>query len=150
MSTRFLGSKYFSNLKNYYRVDIIFLQFILLWKGIAMNKTEMIKELRELTSAGMNDCREAIEQSDGDLQKAIDLIKTKGLNIADGRSGRATSEGMVCSIYVDDANVGMVEVNCQTDFVANSPAFKQLTHVVRSQMFLDITNNGGLFKYDDE
>lgn len=115
-----------------------------------MNKTEMIKELRDLTQAGMNDCREAIEQSGGDLQKAVDFIKTKGLNIADGRSGRAASEGMVCVVNVDDANVGLVEINCQTDFVANSPAFKELTHVVRSQMFLDITNNGGMFKHDSE
>jgi elongation factor Ts len=115
-----------------------------------MNKTEMIKELRNLTSAGMNDCREAIEQSGGDLQRAVDLIKTKGLNIADGRSGRAASEGTVCAVVVDDASVGLVEINCQTDFVANSHAFKKFTHIVGEQLSLDIINNGGLFQHDSE
>jgi elongation factor Ts len=115
-----------------------------------MNKTEMIKELRNLTSAGMNDCREAIEQSEGDLQKAVDFIKTKGLNIADGRSGRAASEGAVCAVVVDDASVGLVEINCQTDFVANSHAFKKFTHIVGEQLSLDIINNGGLFQHDSE
>jgi elongation factor Ts len=89
-----------------------------------MNKSEMIKELRALTQAGMNDCREAIEQSDGDLQKAVDLIKTKGLNIADGRSGRAASDGVVLIVNNYPGAGVMVEVNCQTDFVANSPDFQ--------------------------
>jgi elongation factor Ts len=88
-----------------------------------MNKSEMIKELRALTQAGMNDCREAIEQSDGDLQKAVDLIKTKGLNIADGRSGRAASEGMVFIVNNVPTVGSMIEINSQTDFVANSPDF---------------------------
>jgi elongation factor Ts len=93
-----------------------------------MNKTEMIKELRELTQAGMNDCKDAVEHCQGDLQKAIDYIKTKGLNIADGRSGRAASEGVV-QIILDtnhgdeDKCAAMVEVNCQTDFVAKSHDF---------------------------
>ena len=89
-----------------------------------MNKSEMIKELRALTQAGMSDCKEAIEQSDGDLQKAVDFIKTKGLNIADGRSGRAASDGVVILVNNYSRAGVMVEVNCQTDFVANSPDFK--------------------------
>jgi elongation factor Ts len=88
-----------------------------------MNKTEMIQELRALTQAGMSDCKAAIEHCQGDLQKAVDYLKVKGLNIADGRSGRAASEGLVLVAPVSNG-VAMMEVNCQTDFVANSPDFQ--------------------------
>ena len=115
-----------------------------------MNKAEMIRELRALTQAGMNDCKEAIEQSGGDLQKAVDLIKTKGLNIADGRSGRAASEGVVCLITAGDQEAALVEVNCQTDFVANSQPFQNFAGVVATQMHLDMINNHGLFEYNSQ
>lgn len=115
-----------------------------------MNKAEMIRELRALTQAGMNDCKEAIEQSGGDLQKAVDLIKTKGLNIADGRSGRAASEGVVCLITTGDQEAALVEVNCQTDFVANSQPFQNFAGVVATQMHLDMINNHGLFEYNSQ
>ncbi|CAM6004242.1 unnamed protein product [Sphagnum balticum] len=88
-----------------------------------MNKTEMIQELRALTQAGMSDCKAAIEHCQGDLQKAVDYLKIKGLNIADGRSGRAASEGLVLIAPVS-SGVAMMEINCQTDFVANSPDFQ--------------------------
>lgn len=95
-----------------------------------MNKTEMIQELRALTQAGMSDCKAAVEHCQGDLQKAVDYIKAKGLNIADGRASRTASDG-VCAIMVDgdsqDKRAVMVEVNCQTDFVAKSPAFQNFT-----------------------
>lgn len=115
-----------------------------------MNKAEMIRELRALTQAGMNDCKEAIEQSGGDLQKAVDLIKTKGLNIADGRSGRAASEGVVCLITTGDQEAALVEVNCQTDFVANSQPFQNFAGVVATQMHFDMINNHGLFEYNSQ
>lgn len=88
-----------------------------------MSNTDLIKELRALTQAGMKDCKEALEEAEWDLQKAVDIVKVKGLNIADGRTGRAASEGVV---LVTNSNViaSMVEINCQTDFVANSPDFK--------------------------
>jgi elongation factor Ts len=89
-----------------------------------MTNTDMIKELRSLTQAGMKDCKEALEESGWDIQKAVDVIKTKGLNIADGRSGRAASEGIVAVVHNTHKAAVMLEVNCQTDFVANSPDFR--------------------------
>jgi elongation factor Ts len=88
-----------------------------------MSNTDLIKDLRALTQAGMKDCKEALEEAGWDLQKAVDIVKTKGLNIADGRSGRVASDGLVL-ITNSDVAATMVEVNCQTDFVANSPDFK--------------------------
>lgn len=84
----------------------------------------MIQELRALTQAGMSDCKSAIEHCEGDLQKAVDYLKVKGLNIADGRSGRAASEGVI-AIDSEDNIAAMIEVNCQTDFVAKMPAFSK-------------------------
>lgn len=91
-----------------------------------MTNTELIRELRALTSAGMKDCKDALDESGWDLQKAVDIVKIKGLNIADGRTGRIASEGTVAiaNSNKDNAKV-MVEVNCQTDFVANSPDFQK-------------------------
>jgi elongation factor Ts len=97
-----------------------------------MTNTDLIRELRALTQAGMKDCREALEEAGWDLQKAVDIVKIKGLNIADGRTGRAASEGVVLASPVGRLPVGngiaMVEVNCQTDFVAGSPDFKNFAH----------------------
>lgn len=87
-----------------------------------MSNTELIRELRALTSAGMKDCKEALEEANWDLQKAVDIVKVKGLNIADGRTGRVASEG---SLVVGEVGkcFALVEVNCQTDFVAKNPDF---------------------------
>jgi elongation factor Ts len=87
-----------------------------------MSNTEMIKELRALTQAGMKDCKESLEEANWDLQKAVDIVKTKGLNIVSGREGKVASEGAVSISKIGDV-YAMVEVNCQTDFVANSSAF---------------------------
>lgn len=105
-----------------------------------MTNTDLIKELRALTQAGMKDCKEALEEAAWDLQKAVDIVKTKGLNIADGRTGRVASEGrVVITEAVFDQNKVplpnrdlkvMVEVNCQTDFVANSIGFIDFSNVV--------------------
>ena len=89
-----------------------------------MSNTELIRELRALTSAGMKDCKDALEEANWDLQKAVDIVKVKGLNIADGRTGRVASEGRVAVTVNGYYQIGtMVEVNCQTDFVANSEDF---------------------------
>ena len=106
-----------------------------------MNKTEMIRELRELTQAGMSDCKEALEQSNNDLQKAVDYIKTKGLNIADGRSGRVASEGVVTIANVDNGLAVMMEVNCQTDFVAKSSAFADFALDAGNVLYQAFKNN---------
>lgn len=88
-----------------------------------MSNTDLIKDLRALTQAGMKDCKEALEEAGWDLQKAVDIVKTKGLNIADGRSGRVAADGLVL-LTNSIVEAAMVEVNCQTDFVANSSDFK--------------------------
>jgi elongation factor Ts len=89
-----------------------------------MSNTEMIRELRALTSAGMKDCKDALEETGWDLQKAVDVIKVKGLNIADGRTGRVASEGKVGILFTGGNQPAcMAEINCQTDFVAGSEDF---------------------------
>lgn len=100
-----------------------------------MNNTEMLRELRALTSAGMKDCKDALEEANWDLQKAVDLVKIKGLNIADGRTGRVASEGRVAVDHFSGGTV-MVEVNCQTDFVANNPEFAQFAQDVATDVML--------------
>jgi elongation factor Ts len=76
----------------------------------------------------MKDCKDALEESNWDLQKAVDIVKVRGLNIADGRTGRVASEGRASLLVKDDNKIAvMSEVNCQTDFVANSGEFKDFT-----------------------
>lgn len=97
--------------------------------------TEQIKELRELTSAGILDCRKALELSDGDLKKAVDYLTEKGLAKAQKRAERVASEGMVELYAHGKGRVGvMVEVNCETDFVARSEAFRNFAHETALQI----------------
>ena len=90
-----------------------------------MNITsQMVKELRDKTNAGMMDCKKALTDTAGDMEKAVDLLRQKGLAVAQKRAGRATSEGLVETYIQDGGKLGvMVEVNCETDFVAKSDAF---------------------------
>ena len=84
----------------------------------------MVKELRDKTNAGMMDCKKALTETGGDMEKAIDLLRQKGLAVAQKRAGRATSEGLVETYIHSGGKLGvMVEVNCETDFVAKSDAF---------------------------
>lgn len=93
--------------------------------------TEMIKQLREATGAGILDCRKALEQADGDFNKALDYLREKGLATAAKRSDRTASEGVVELYSHGKGRVGvMVEVNCETDFVARTDEFQQLCHDV--------------------
>jgi elongation factor Ts len=86
----------------------------------------MVKELREKTGVGMMDCKKALTESDGDFEKAVDFLRQKGLASAAKRAGRAASEGVVGSyIHMDKIGV-MVEINCETDFVARTDDFKEL------------------------
>jgi elongation factor Ts len=102
--------------------------------------TELLSHLRALTGAGMKDCKEALEEANWDLQAAIDIVKTKGLNIADGRSGRVASEGRL-DIATSDTLAVMVEVNCQTDFVANSKEFTDFVHNVKHTLYHAVSAN---------
>lgn len=97
--------------------------------------TEQIKELRQATGAGILDCRKALEQADGDYQKAVDFLREKGLATAAKRADRTASEGVVELYSHGNGRVGvMVEVNCETDFVARSEAFRTFAHEIALQI----------------
>lgn len=92
---------------------------------------KMVKELRDKTNAGMMDCKQALAETDGDMDKAIDFLRQKGLATARKRAGRATSEGVVHSYIHGNGKIGvMVEVNCETDFVAKNDQFLEFVHNV--------------------
>jgi elongation factor Ts len=85
----------------------------------------MVKELRDKTNAGMMDCKRALGETDGDMEKAVDLLRQKGLAVAQKRSGRATSEGVIQTYIHAGGKLGvMVEVGCETDFVAKTDDFQ--------------------------
>ncbi len=87
--------------------------------------SQMVKELREKTNAGMMDCKKALGETDGDMEKAVDLLRQKGLAVAAKRADRATSEGVVeCYIHAGGKLGVLVEVGCETDFVAKTDDFK--------------------------
>ncbi len=87
---------------------------------------DMVKELREKTGAGLMDCKRALADSAGDMEKAIDLLRQKGLATAAKKSGRTASEGLIGSyIHMDKLGV-LVEINCETDFVARTDDFRGL------------------------
>jgi elongation factor Ts len=85
----------------------------------------MVKELRDKTNAGMMDCKKALTETGGDLEKAVDFLRKKGLAVAQKRADRATSEGTVETYIHAGGKLGvMVEIGCETDFVAKSDMFK--------------------------
>ena len=93
-----------------------------------MNITaQMVKELRDKTGAGMMDAKKALVEVDGDMDKAMEILRQKGIASADKKMGRIAAEGLVGS-YVSDSVGAMVEVNCETDFVAKNEEFKELTN----------------------
>ena len=97
--------------------------------------TEMIKELRAATSAGILDCRKALTEADGDFQKAVDWLREKGMATAAKRADREASQGVVEIYSHGGGRVGvMVEVNCETDFVARSDKFRELAHELALQI----------------
>lgn len=96
---------------------------------------DQIKELREATGVGILDCRAALEEANGDFDKAVDILREKGLAKAAKRSDREASEGMLELYSHGDGRVGViVEVNCETDFVARSDEFRHFAHEVALQI----------------
>lgn len=92
-----------------------------------MNITaQMVKELRDKTGAGMMDAKKALVETDGDMEKAMEVLRQKGMASADKKMGRIAAEGLIAS-FVNDSCGAMVEVNCETDFVAKNEEFKELT-----------------------
>ena len=85
----------------------------------------MVKELREMTGAGMMDCKKALTEVDGDLDKAVDVLRTRGLAAVAKKAGRATNEGTIVALVSEDCKTGaVVEINCETDFVAINEKFQ--------------------------
>ena len=85
----------------------------------------MVKELREMTGAGMMECKKALVEADGDMDKAVDVLRTRGLAAVAKKAGRATNEGTVMALVSEDATTGaVVELNCETDFVGMNEKFK--------------------------
>ena len=84
----------------------------------------MVKELRDKTNAGIMDCKAALQETQGDMERAVDYLRQKGLAVAQKRGGRSASEGLIHSYIHAGGKIGvMVEVNCETDFTARSEAF---------------------------
>ncbi|MBN1263874.1 MAG: translation elongation factor Ts [Anaerolineales bacterium] len=97
--------------------------------------TQQIKDLREATGAGMLDCKKALESSDGDYEKALEFLREKGMSKAEKRSDREASNGMIDLYSHGDGRVGvMVEVNCETDFVARTEQFRVFAHEIALQV----------------
>lgn len=90
-----------------------------------MNITsQMVKELRDRTNAGMMDCKRALNDTEGNMEMAVDLLRQKGLAVAQKRADRATSEGIISTYIHGGGKLGvMVEIGCETDFVAKTDAF---------------------------
>jgi elongation factor Ts len=109
----------------------------------------LIKELRERTSAGMSDCKNALVESEGDLEKAVEIILKKGIVKAAARAGKVASEGEVATWVSPDGKKGViVEVNCQTDFVARGDDFKKfVSDVVSAASTLPKGSDLGAAKY---
>ncbi len=90
---------------------------------------QMVKQLREMTGAGMMDCKKALQEADGDFDKAVKILRERGLAKAAKKAGRAAKEGIIHAYIHGGGRIGvMVEVNCETDFVARTDDFKNLVN----------------------
>ena len=98
-------------------------------------KAKLVQQLREKTGAGMMNCKKALTENNGDFEKAVESLKLKGMAIADKKSSRSTNEGMIYA-YVHTGNkIGiLVEINCETDFVAKRPEFSELAKNIAMQI----------------
>ncbi|MCX8125958.1 MAG: translation elongation factor Ts, partial [Dehalococcoidia bacterium] len=96
---------------------------------------EMVKELRDRTGAGIMECKRALTEAGGDMNKAVEALRLKGLAIAEKKAVRATKAGLIEAYVHPGARVGvLVEVNCETDFVARTPEFAALAHDIALQI----------------
>ncbi len=107
----------------------------------------MVKELREKTGAGIMDCKKALQEKEGNIEEAVDYLREKGLAAASKKSGRITSEGLVGSYIHAGGKIGvLVEVNCETDFVARTDEFQAFVKDVCMQ--IAATNPQGVTRED--
>ena len=97
--------------------------------------TDLIKDLRAQSGAGIMDCRTILLQTEGDMEKALEILKEKGLLKAQKKAGRATSQGLVEAYIHTAGRIGaMIEVNCETDFVARTDEFREMAHCLAMQV----------------
>jgi elongation factor Ts len=102
---------------------------------MAQVSAQLVKELREQTGAGMMDCKKALSENDGDITKATEWLRQKGITSAQKKQGRVAAEGLVDSYIHTGGRIGvLVEVNCETDFVARGDQFKELVRDVAMQI----------------
>jgi elongation factor Ts len=96
---------------------------------------EMVKKLREKTGAGFMDCKNALEESDGDMDQAVDLLRQRGINVAMSREGKAAEEGVISSYVHAGSQIGvLVDLRCETDFVARTDEFREFGRDVAMQV----------------
>jgi len=97
--------------------------------------TDMIKDLRAQSGAGIMDCRSVLLQTEGDIDKALEILREKGMLKARKKAGRATGQGLVEAYIHTAGRIGaMIEVNCETDFVARTDEFKEMAHCLAMQV----------------
>jgi len=102
---------------------------------MAKIEANLVKELRERTGAGMMDCKKALTETSGDMEKAVEFLREKGLAAANKKAGRITSEGIVEAYIHGGGRIGvLVEVNCETDFVAKTDDFRSLVKDMAMQV----------------
>ena len=100
-----------------------------------MSSAEQIRSLREKTGAGMMDCKRALTESKGDFEKAVEILRKKGLAAAAKKASRTTSEGLIAAFVTPDGkNGGIIELNCETDFVAKTDEFPKLAGELAKQV----------------
>nr|YP_009402766.1 elongation factor Ts [Compsopogon caeruleus]ARX96115.1 elongation factor Ts [Compsopogon caeruleus] len=118
-------------IRNYF---VRYCLMIILYRLLEVS-AQVVKELRDKTGAGMMDCKTALMNSDGDMIKAVEFLRKKGLAFADKKTNRVTSEGMI-DTYIHTGNkIGvMIEVNCETDFVARRSEFQTLVKDLAMQI----------------
>jgi len=128
-----------------------------------MSSTELVKQLRERTGAGIMECKRALEEAGGDIEKAAAILRQQGLSKADKKSGREARQGIVDTyIHTGGRIAAMVELNCETDFVARTEDFKQLardlamqvaamrpTYITADEIPADV-REAGIREYGDE
>ncbi|MFA6570466.1 MAG: translation elongation factor Ts [Bacteroidota bacterium] len=103
---------------------------------------QLVKELRDKTGAGMGDCKNALQESDGDMQKAIEILRKKGAASAAKRADRSANEGLVISKVTDDKKTAViVEINCETDFVSRNAEFERFANSVAGALLLNDAAN---------
>lgn len=96
---------------------------------------KLVKELRDKTGAGMMDCKKALTHTNGDVEKAVDYLRKKGIQSASAKFGRKTSNGLIVSYIHLNGKVGvLLEINCETDFVAKTPEFNELAKNITLQI----------------